>query len=57
MDHYDDLDPEEVVSLLDSLDSGDLLALRDHERDSRSRTQILAAIDAVLARRETAGSR
>ena len=57
VEHYDDLDADEVVSLLDSLESADLLALRDHERAGRSRAAILAAIDAVLARREMAESR
>jgi len=42
------------VSLLDSLESTDLLALRDHERAERARPRILAAIDSVLTRREAA---
>jgi UDP-glucose 4-epimerase len=50
---YDDLGPEEVVGLLDSLETADLLALRDHERAAQARPQVLAAIDGVLVRRET----
>jgi UDP-glucose 4-epimerase len=57
VDHYDDLEAEEVVSLLHSLESADLLALRDHERDARARARILVAIDGVLARREGAHRR
>ncbi|MEA2388847.1 MAG: UDP-glucose 4-epimerase, partial [Thermoleophilaceae bacterium] len=54
IEHYDDLEPEEVVSLLGSMDSDDLLALRDHERRAGARPLILAAIDGLLARREAA---
>jgi hypothetical protein len=46
-----------VVSLLHSMESADLLALRDHERDARARARILVAIDGVLARRESAHRR
>jgi UDP-glucose 4-epimerase len=55
IERYDDLEPEDVVSLLGSLDTDDLLALRDHERSAGARPRILAAIDGVLARREAAG--
>jgi UDP-glucose 4-epimerase len=54
IERYDDLEPEEVVALLGSMDSDDLLALRDHERAAAARPRILAAIDGVLARREAA---
>jgi UDP-glucose 4-epimerase len=54
IERYDDLEPEEVVSLLGSMDTADLLALRDHERSAGARPRILAAIDGVLARREAA---
>jgi UDP-glucose 4-epimerase len=54
IERYDDLEPEEVVALLGSMDSDDLLALRDHERSVAARPRILAAIDGVLARREAA---
>jgi UDP-glucose 4-epimerase len=57
IEHYDDLEPEEVVSLLGSMDSDDLLALRDHERRAGARPLILAAIDGLLARREAAERR
>jgi hypothetical protein len=54
IERYDDVEPEEVVALLGSMDSADLLALRDHERSAAARPRILAAIDGVLARREAA---
>ena len=53
IEHYDDLEPDEVVGLLDSLETTDLLALRDHERGGQSRPRVLAAIDGVLVRRES----
>jgi hypothetical protein len=37
--------------LLDSLEDGDLAALREYESGAHARPRILAAIDAVVARR------
>jgi hypothetical protein len=54
IERYDDLDAEEIVALIGSMESADLLALRDHERDARARPRILVAIDGVLASREAA---
>jgi hypothetical protein len=51
LEHYDDLEADEIVSLLDSLEDGDLQALRDYERGAHARPRVLAAIDAVVARR------
>jgi len=51
VEHYDDLRADEIVGLLDSLEDADLEALRDHEREGRGRQRVLAAIDAVVARR------
>jgi UDP-glucose 4-epimerase len=51
VDHYDDLEAEEIVSTLASLDRGDLEVLRDYERGHASREGVLSAIDSVLARR------
>jgi UDP-glucose 4-epimerase len=51
VEHYDDLDPDAIVQLLDSLEIADLWALRDHERGSHARPQVVAAIESVLARR------
>jgi UDP-glucose 4-epimerase len=48
--HYDDLDPAEVIALLDSLEPIDLAALLEHERANRRREQVIAALEAVLAR-------
>jgi hypothetical protein len=53
IEHYDDLESGEIVTLLDSLETADLLALRDHERSRQGRPRVLAAIDSVLVRRET----
>jgi hypothetical protein len=53
MEHYDDLDADEIVSLVESLEDPDLLALRDHERAGQGRPRVLAAIDGVLVRRES----
>jgi len=50
VEHYDDLEPEEIISLLGSLEHPDLVALRDHERERRGRESVLHAIDSVLAR-------
>jgi UDP-glucose 4-epimerase len=57
IEHYDDLAPEEIVGLLDSLETGGLVALRDHELAGQSRPQVLAAIDGVLVRRESSSLR
>jgi UDP-glucose 4-epimerase len=51
---YDDLDAVEVISMLRSLERGDLVALRDYEADSRGRRNVLDAIDRALDR-EAAG--
>jgi hypothetical protein len=54
VEHYDDLEAEEVISLLGSLEAGDLGALRDYEAAGKGRDSVVAAIDAVLARRAAA---
>ena len=51
VEHYDDLEPDEIVGLLDSLEDGDLGALRDYEQRRHARPRVMAAIEAVLARR------
>jgi UDP-glucose 4-epimerase len=50
VDHYDDLEAEEVISLLGSLERDDLVALREYERGHRARNSVIGAIDSVLAR-------
>jgi UDP-glucose 4-epimerase len=55
VDDYDDLEAEEVISLLGSLEGKDLVALRAYEEAGQGRAPILRAIDGVLARREPAG--
>jgi UDP-glucose 4-epimerase len=55
VEHYDELEAEEVISLLGSLEREDLIALRDHERKARARPSVLHAIDSVLARAPAGG--
>jgi UDP-glucose 4-epimerase len=50
VEHYDDLDSEEIVSLLGSLQADDLVALLDYERSHRGRETVTGAIESVLAR-------
>ena len=50
IDHYDDLTADEIVPLLGSLEPAQLATLREHERQSRGRRTVLAAIDSALAR-------
>jgi UDP-glucose 4-epimerase len=54
VEHYDDLAAEEVIALIASLERNDLQTLRDYERRHANRVRVLSAIDAVLARGETA---
>jgi hypothetical protein len=53
VEHYDDLAAEEVIALLASLEREDLVTLREYERRHANRSRVLAAIESVLARRET----
>jgi UDP-glucose 4-epimerase len=57
VDHYDDLEAEEVISLLGSLEAADLVALRAYEASAQARDGVLRAIDGVLTRREPAATR
>jgi UDP-glucose 4-epimerase len=50
VDHYDDLESEEVISLLGSLEADDLRVLRAYETDHADRSTVIGAIDSVLAR-------
>jgi hypothetical protein len=52
VDHYDDLDADEIVSLLDSLEDDDLAALLAYEQANRARPRITSAIEGTRARRE-----
>jgi UDP-glucose 4-epimerase len=51
VEHYDDLEAEEVISLLGSLEASDLESLLEYERETRARETVVAAIQAVLSRR------
>jgi UDP-glucose 4-epimerase len=50
VEHYDDLESEEVISLLGSLESDDLQALLDYEQRHAGRESVTHAIESVLAR-------
>jgi len=54
VEHYDDLEAAEIVSLLGSLEASDLEALREYEAAAGGREPVLNAIDSVLARRAAA---
>jgi UDP-glucose 4-epimerase len=56
VEHYDELEAEEVISLLGSLDADDLATLKRYEREHRARESVIGAIDSVLARAPHAGS-
>jgi len=47
---YEELESEEVIALLPSLNAEDLRSLRAHEASSAARDTVLDAIDSVLAR-------
>ncbi|HEY0480539.1 MAG TPA: hypothetical protein VGD37_23645, partial [Kofleriaceae bacterium] len=53
VDHYDDLKADEIVTLIDSLEPGDLDALLEYERANRSRPRVVSAIEGARARRES----
>jgi UDP-glucose 4-epimerase len=53
VEHYDDLDPDEIVGLVDSLEEEDLGALLEYERAHLVRPRVISAIEGVLARRRT----
>jgi UDP-glucose 4-epimerase len=50
VEDYEDLEAEEMISLLGSLEHDGLVALREYEASHRAREPVLAAIDSVLAR-------
>ncbi|HEY7629135.1 MAG TPA: NAD-dependent epimerase/dehydratase family protein [Thermoleophilaceae bacterium] len=56
VEHYDDLEAEEIISLLGSLEEGDLEALLSYESGTRARDSVTSAISAVLARRATSST-
>jgi hypothetical protein len=53
VEHYDDLDADEIVGLVDSLEGGDLGSLLDYEQAHLARPRVVSAIEGVLARRRT----
>ena len=50
LEDYEDLEAEEVIAILGSMDRTELEALRELEAQARSRDSVLHAIDSVLAR-------
>ncbi len=50
VDRYDDLRPDEIVSLISSLEPEALQALRDYENGRHARAAVIGAIDSALAR-------
>jgi UDP-glucose 4-epimerase len=50
IDDYDELEAEEVIAILGSMERTELEALRELETQARSRESVLHAIDSVLAR-------
>ena len=52
IDQYDDLEAEEVISLLGSLEPQDLAVLLDYEREHARRDSVTHAIESVLSRLE-----
>jgi UDP-glucose 4-epimerase len=53
VEHYDDLEADEIVGLVDSLEGEDLGSLLDYERAHLARPRVVSAIEGVLARRRT----
>jgi hypothetical protein len=53
VDDYDDLGADEIVSLIDSLEPGDLDALLEYEQANQGRPRIVSAIEGARARRES----
>jgi UDP-glucose 4-epimerase len=51
LDHYDDLDADEIVDLIDSLEPSDLDALLEYEQANLGRPRIVSAIEGARARR------
>jgi UDP-glucose 4-epimerase len=51
VEHYDDLEADEIVTLLDSLEDADLAALLEYEQAGRRRARVVSAIEGARARR------
>jgi hypothetical protein len=51
VEHYDDLDADEIVTLVGSLEESDLQALLEYERANRARPRVVSAIEGASARR------
>ena len=55
VDHYDALRPDEIISLIASLEADDLRALRAYEREHHARDAVIGAIDAAISRSQASG--
>jgi UDP-glucose 4-epimerase len=51
VDHYDDLEADEIVTLIDSLEDADLSALLEYELSGLGRPRVVSAIEGARARR------
>ena len=56
VEQYDELEAEEVISLLGSLEPADLTSLKRYEAEHRGRESVIGAIDSVLARAGRGGA-
>jgi UDP-glucose 4-epimerase len=53
VEHYDDLEADEIVGLIDSLEGDDLDALLEYERANLARSRVISAIEGVVTRRRS----
>ena len=53
VEHYDDLEADEIVGLVDSLEEEDLGSLLEYEQDHLARARVISAIEGVRTRRQT----
>jgi hypothetical protein len=54
VEQYDDLEAEEILAVLGSLDPADLVTLREHEASGQARATVITAIEGLIARHEAA---
>ena len=50
VEHYDDLRPDEIISLISSLEPQALRALREYEDGHHARSAVIGAIDSAISR-------
>jgi hypothetical protein len=52
VEHYDDLEADEIVTLVDSLEEEDLGSLLEYEQGHLARPRVISAIEGVRTRRQ-----